>query len=216
MGASVAGDLPVASADATGPTPTEVDIRFLARRRRHHPGRDRAPRAGSGSGDTGDAVARTGTWPDGRRVLPHFQHADRERRPMMAAGTKEDPWVLKTPPGTLGVHDVQRRGGRSAGPGVPGGLHHLEVPASGPSTTCTPGWWSRATGSCSAPPTRRSPPRPAPSRRGDGRRTTPSAVGTACATATGAGSGCTCRPLLEALGLAEVTHEPRNNKMRAI
>ena len=46
-------------------------------------------------------------------------------------------------------------------------------------------------------------------------RTTRWAAGTASARATGAGSACTA-PLLEALGKAELTHEKRNNKVRAL
>jgi hypothetical protein len=42
------------------------------------------------------------------------------------------------------------------------------------------------------------------------------ADGTACARAIAGASGCTCRPLLEALGLAELTHDARNNRIGAI
>ena len=35
-------------------------------------------------------------------LLPHFQAAVARRRRLMAKGTKEDPWALKTPPGTSG------------------------------------------------------------------------------------------------------------------
>ena len=41
------------------------------------------------------------------------------------------------------------------------------------------------------------------------------AAGTGCARATADASGCTCRPLLEALGLVELEHNPRNNRIRA-
>ena len=43
-----------------------------------------------------------------------------------------------------------------------------------------------------------------------------SVAGTGSRRACAGGSGCTCRRVLEALGLAEVEHNPRNNRMRAI
>ena len=60
-----------------------------------------------------------------------------------------------------------------------------------------------------------SPPRKAPSKLGVAPRTTLSAAGTSVR-ATAVVSGMYLPPLLEALGKAELTHEPRNNKVRAI
>ena len=79
-----------------------------------------------------------------------------------------------------------------------------------------PGCSHREAGCLWAPPTRRNPRPTAPSWHGVGRRTTRSAAGTACATATAGGSAMYLPPLLEELGLAELTHEARNNRMRAI
>ena len=46
--------------------------------------------------------------------------------------------------------------------------------------------------------------------------TTRSAAGTASRRACAAGFGMYVPPLLEALGLAEVEHNPKNNRMRAL
>ena len=46
--------------------------------------------------------------------------------------------------------------------------------------------------------------------------TTPWAAGTACKKGLRGRFGVYVPPLLEALGLAEVTHEARNNQMRAL
>jgi hypothetical protein len=89
----------------------------------------------------------------------------------MAAGTKDDPWVLKTPPGTSGYTMYQ------------------DEQADPPALVCqvgsttlkyhlVEGWYGLRNGY-----------------RGR--------------------FGMYLPPLLEALGLAEVTHEPRNNRMRA-
>lgn len=79
-----------------------------------------------------------------------------------------------------------------------------------------PGWWNRAIGSISARPTRRSRPRTGPS-RGSGRSES-NPVGGWYGLRNGYRGrfGMYMPPLLEALGLAELTHDPRNNKMRAI
>ena len=55
-------------------------------------------------------------------------------------------------------------------------------------------------------------PRRARSRPGVARRTIRWAASTACARATGAASACTSRHCMEALGLAELTHEKRGNR----
>ena len=44
----------------------------------------------------------------------------------------------------------------------------------------------------------------------------PVGAGTACEGATAGASGTTCRPCSGSLGLAEVEHNARNNRMRAI
>ena len=109
----------------------------------------------------------------------------------METGTRDDPWRLTTPPGTSGYTRHAR------------------------SRTCTPGCSSATTGSRSAPPTRRSRPPTAPSKRGAGPQTTRSAVGTACNGYRGR-FGMYLPPLLEHLGLAEYTHDARNNRIRAL
>ena len=65
-------------------------------------------------------------------------------------------------------------------------------------------------------PTSRSPRSPVPSRRGDAHRRILSEAGTAGRRACADGSACTSRRSMEALGMAEVEHNPRNNRMRAI
>jgi len=133
----------------------------------------------------------------------------------MAAGTKQDPWVLKTPPGTSGYtmySDEQAEPpalicqvGSTAlryhlraisdlhawlteqGDSVPLGAADEKKPAADGSVEA----WGR------------SPDNPVGGWYGlrNGYR----------------GSfGMYLPPLLEALGLAELTHEPRNNRMRAI
>jgi hypothetical protein len=69
--------------------------------------------------------------------------------------------------------------------------------------------------STSGPPTNRSRPRKAPSRRGAARRTIRSVGGTALRKGYRGRFGMYVPPLLEALGKAELTHEPRNNRVRA-
>ena len=77
---------------------TEVEIRFVAQ----GPRATRVEIEHRGLGATGAAgeerrARNRGGW---EALLPHFRGRNRERRRLMAAGTKEDPWVLKTPPGT--------------------------------------------------------------------------------------------------------------------
>jgi hypothetical protein len=62
----------------------------------------------------------------------------------------------------------------------------------------------------------KSPRRRALSRRGVVRKTILSAAGTASGKGYRGRSGMYLPPLLEALGKAELTHEARNNKVRAI
>ena len=93
----------------------------------------------------------------------------------MAAGTKEDPWVLKTPPGTSGYTMYKDE---HAGP---------------PALVCQVGsttLWGRSADN---------------------------PVGGWYGLRNGYRGrfGMYLPPLLEALGLAEVTHDARNNRMRA-
>ena len=111
---------------------------------------------------------------------------------MAGSGTREDPWVLKTPPGTS---EYQMWRDEEADP---------------PALVCQVGstklgYQLRAIDDLHAmlqqhgdwmelgPPTNRSPPRTARSRPGAARPGIPSAAGTARRRATAAGSGCTCR-----------------------
>ena len=48
------------------------------------------------------------------------------------SGTKDDPWVLKTPPGTSELPDVARRGGRPADDRLPGRVDAAQVPRGEP------------------------------------------------------------------------------------
>ena len=210
-----AARLPVAPAAGTGRDATEVDIRFVARRRRRHPGRDRAPGLGTARAPRPDALA--GPQPrrlaDAAAALPSGRSASRGDR-MMGAGHKDDPWVLKTPPGTSEY------------------TMYRDEAADPPALVCQVGsttlkyhlraiedlhaWLvAQAAGCRWARPTSRRRRRPGRSRPGAGPRTTPSAAGTGCARATAAGSACTCPRCSRQLGLAELTHDARNNTMRA-
>ena len=132
------------------------------------------------------------------------------------SGTKDDPWQLKTPPGTS---DYQMWRDEAADP---------------PALVCQVG-----STKLQVPPERdRRPPRdaqgarrldgPRRGRRAEGRqarhgrgvgsrpRTTRSVAGTACGRAIAGGSGCTCRRCSRRSGKAELTHDAKNNRMRAI
>ena len=86
----------------------------------------------------------------------------------------------------------------------------------GRSTTSTPGSRSRATGCRSVPPTRAR--RPPPGTVEAWGRSADNPVGGWYGVRKGYRGrfGMYIPPLLEALGLAEVEHNPRNNRMRAI
>ena len=115
----------------------------------------------------------------------------------------------------VGVHDVPGRRGGSAAAGVPGRVHQAHLPGHARSTTCTPGCRSRATGSTSGAADENKPAK-------DG---TVEAFGRADDNPVGGWYGqrkgyrgrfgMYLPPLLEALGQAELTHEARNNKVRA-
>lgn len=62
----------------------------------------------------------------------------------------------------------------------------------------------------------RRPLYPARSRPGDALPTTPSAAGYGLRNGYRGRFGMYLPPLLEELGLAELTHDPRNNRMRAL
>ena len=66
-------------------------------------------------------MAPSGSWPGRWHPVASVRHRETthgKERYVMAAGTKEDPWVLDTAAGILGVHDVQRRAGRSSDSGM--------------------------------------------------------------------------------------------------
>jgi hypothetical protein len=100
----------------------------------------------------------------------------------MAAGTKDDPWELKTPPGTSSY------------------TMHKDEQADPPALVCQVGSttlkyrlraiedlhaWLKGQGDWV-------PLGAADEKKPAARQAIPSAAGTACATATAAGSGCTC------------------------
>ena len=154
------------------------------------PGRDRAPRLGAAG--SGGRAAQPEARAAGTALPPHFQHRHRGKDRVMAAGTKEDPWDLETPPGTSELPHVQGRAGRSTGSCVPSGLttlqYHLRAVDDLHAWLVEQGDWvvlgaadekkPAAAGTVEA--WGRSPDNP-------------SGAGTACATAIGAGSGCICR-----------------------
>jgi hypothetical protein len=110
----------------------------------------------------------------------------------MPAGTKEDPWVLTTPPGTSDY------------------TMYKDEEADPPALVCQVGSttlkyqlraiddlaaWLREQGDWVplGAADEQNPPQTALSKRGAALRTIPSAVGMACARVTAAGSACTCR-----------------------
>ena len=132
----------------------------------------------------------------------------------IGTGTKDDPWVLKTPPGTS---EYQMWRDDAADPptlycqvGSTQLKYHLraidDLHAMLKAT---------ATGCHSAGRMSRSPHPRERSRPGVGRRATRSAAGTALKKGLRGRFGVYLPPLLEALGLAELTHDAKNNRMRA-
>ena len=193
---------------------TEVEIRFLAR----GPAATRVEIEHQGWDRLGTSA---GNWHDRNRagwqtLLPHFVAAiAREEDKLMAAGTKDDPWELKTPPGTSGY------------------TMYSDEQADPPALVCQVGSttlkyrlraiedlhaWLKGQGGW------------VPLGAADEKK--PAADGTVEAWGRSPGNpvggwyglrngyrgrlGMYLPPLLEALGLAEVTHDPRNNRMRAI
>ena len=134
---------------------------------------------------------------------------------MNGTGTEDNRGELTTPPGSSS-YTMHRDEG--ADPpllvcqvGRPGS--HTD---SGRSRTCTPGSWRRVTGCRSVPPTRRRHPPTGPSRPGGAPPDNPVGGWYGMRNGYRGRFGMYLPPLLEALGLAEVTHEARNNSMRGI
>ena len=130
------------------------------------------------------------------------------------SGTRDDPWQLKTPPGTSDYtiyRDEAPIRRRSSAPSA----GRSSATTSGRSTTSRRCSAPTATGCRSAAPTSRS-------RRAEGTveawaRSPDNPVGGWYGLKKGLRGrfGVYIPPLLEALGLAEVEHNPRNNRMRA-
>ena len=134
----------------------------------------------------------------------------------MPAGTKDDPWVLKTPPGTS-EYTMYRDETRDPPALVcQVGKTQLTLPRCAASRTSTRCSSSTATGWRSARPTSRSPARRTPSRRGARSETNPVGGWYGLRKGYRGRFGMYVPPLLEELGLAELEHNPRNNRMRAI
>jgi len=135
--------------------------------------------------------------------------------PVRGSGTREDPWVLTTPSGSS---EYQMYRDESADPPAlvcVVGTTVLGIDCE-PSTTCTRCSRSAATGCFWAALTNRSPPRKARSKRWG--RSPDNPVGGWYGLKKGLRGrfGMYMPPLLEALGLAEVEHDPRSNRMRAL
>ena len=189
---------------------TEVDIRFVARGAAatrveiEHRGWERLGRARAAWRDRNQAG-----W---ESLLPL---SCRSRSDVMAEGTKDDPWVLKTPPGSSEYtmyrdeRPIRQRWCARSG-------RRPCATTCAPSTICMPGSSRRVTG-CRWGGRRAEGPRPtAPSRRGVARPTTLSAGGTGCARATAGASACTCRRCSRSSASQRSLTTPRNNKMRAV
>ena len=135
---------------------------------------------------------------------------------MTGSGTKDDPWQLKTAPGTS---DYQMWRDESADPpalvcqvGSTQLKYHLSVdrrPARDAQGTTATGWTS-------ARPTSRRTPSPARSRRGGATPSNPVGGWYGLRKGYRGRFGMYLPPLLEALGKAELTHDAKNNRMRAI
>ena len=132
-----------------------------------------------------------------------------------AVGTKAKPRQLKTPPGTpkYTMH-LDTVGDRELLVCTVGKTVLWYDTAASP--TCTRCSRSTATGWSSAPPTSRSRRRTGRSRRGDVRRRTPSVGWYGRKKGLRGRFGMYVPPLMEELGLAELEHNPRGNRMRAI
>ena len=119
------------------------------------------------------------------------------------------------PAGHLQLHHVPRRAGRSARAGLPGRLDHAEVPAAG-----------HRGPACLAEGAGRLVPLGAADEKKPAADGTVEAWGRSAVNPVGGWYGLRSGyrgrfgmylpPLLEELGLAEVSHDARNNRMRAI
>ncbi len=144
-----------------------------------------------------------------------FRRGDRERRPMMATGTKDDPWVLKTPPGTSQY------------------TMYKDTEADPPALVCQVGSttlryqlraiedlhaWLVEQGDWVVLGAADEKKPAAPGTVEAWGRATDNPVGGWYGLRNGYRGrfGMYLPPLLEALGLAELTHEARNNKMRSM
>ena len=122
------------------------------------------------------------------------------------------------PAGDLGVHHVQRRAGRSTGPGLPGGFHHPQVP---PRAIDDLHAWLVEQGDWVALGAADEKKAAAPGTVEAWGRSPDNPVGGWYGLRNGYRGrfGMYLPPLLEALGLAEVTHErpqqPDASDMRA-
>ena len=94
------------------------------------PGSRSSTAAGSGSASAG-AEWREQNQAGWQTLLPHYRDAIAKGDTMMAAGTKEDPWVLTTPPGSSEYTMYKDDAGRSPRARVPGGFDDVEVPPPG-------------------------------------------------------------------------------------
>ena len=123
-------------------------------------------------------------------------------------GTQDPTWHFR-------LHDVPGPRGRSAGVGLPGRIHHPQVPPAGHRRPARLAASSRATG-CSLGAADEKKPAAAGTVEAWG-RSADNPVGGWYGLRNGYRGrfGMYLPPLLEALGLAEVTHDPRNNRMRA-
>ena len=134
---------------------------------------------------------------------------------MTGTGRADDPWVLRTPPGTSEYTMYRDDGADPPALVCQVGSTRLTYHAARVDDLHA---WLREQGDW-VPLGAADEQKPAKDghRRGVGRGPSPtrSAAGTACARATAAGSGCTCRRCSRSSGLAELEHQPRNNRMRA-
>ena len=134
----------------------------------------------------------------------------------MASGTKDDPWVLKTPPGSSEYTMYRDEEAEPALLVCQVGSTKLTYELRAIEDLDARGWPRRESGSHSGRPTRRRRRPRGRSRRG--RRSPDNPVGGWYGRRKGYRGrfGMYLPPLLEELGLAEVTHDARNNSMRAI
>lgn len=133
----------------------------------------------------------------------------------MGKGTKGDPWQLTTAPGTSTYTMWRDEDGDP--PALVSQVGSTTLKHRLAAVEDLHRWMlDQGDQVASAPPTSRRIRPLTPSRRSAAPRTTRSAAGTGCARATAAGSACTSRHCSSNGGLAELTHEKRNNRVRAV